>query len=52
MVNSNAKEFIIVDSEDRAGIKTEKLNTRDSRSVERKKPGRKKARRSFQFSKR
>ena len=33
-------------------LKTEKLNTRDSRSVERKKPGRKKARRSFQFSKR
>ena len=36
----------------RAVLKTEKLNTRDSRSVERKKPGRKKARRSFQFSKR
>mgnify|MGYP000382922060 CR=1 FL=1 len=33
-------------------LKTEKLNTRDSRSVERKKPGRRKARRSFQFSKR
>jgi len=36
----------------RASLKKEKLNTRDSRSVERKKYGRKKARRSFQFSKR
>ena len=33
-------------------LKTEKLTTRDSRSVERKKPGRAKARRSYQFSKR
>ena len=33
-------------------LKKEKLTTRDSRSVERKKPGRKKARKSFQFSKR
>jgi small subunit ribosomal protein S9 len=33
-------------------LKKEKLTTRDSRSVERKKPGLKKARRSFQFSKR
>ena len=33
-------------------IKSEKLTTRDSRAVERKKPGRRKARRSFQFSKR
>jgi small subunit ribosomal protein S9 len=32
-------------------LKREKLTTRDSRSVERKKFGRKKARRSFQFSK-
>ena len=31
---------------------SEKLTTRDSRAVERKKPGRRKARRSFQFSKR
>ena len=36
----------------RASLKKEKLTTRDSRSVERKKYGRKKARRSFQFSKR
>ena len=33
-------------------LRKEKLTTRDSRSVERKKPGRAKARRSFQFSKR
>ena len=33
-------------------LKKEKLTTRDSRSVERKKYGHKKARRSFQFSKR
>ena len=36
----------------RASLKKEKLTTRDSRSVERKKYGRRKARRSFQFSKR
>ena len=33
-------------------LKKEKLTTRDSRAVERKKYGRKKARRSYQFSKR
>ena len=33
-------------------MKKEKLTTRDSRAVERKKYGRRKARRSFQFSKR
>ena len=33
-------------------LKSEKLTTRDSRSVERKKYGHRKARRSFQFSKR
>ena len=33
-------------------LKKENLTTRDSRSVERKKYGRRKARRSFQFSKR
>jgi small subunit ribosomal protein S9 len=36
----------------RGTLKKEGLLTRDSRRVERKKPGRKKARRSFQFSKR
>ena len=52
MVHGISKALILFDSEFRAPLKTEKLNTRDSRSVERKKPGRKKARRSFQFSKR
>ena len=33
-------------------LKKEKLTTRDSRAVERKKPGRAKARKSYQFSKR
>ena len=33
-------------------LKKEKLTTRDSRTVERKKYGHRKARRSFQFSKR
>ena len=36
----------------KATLKKEKLTTRDSRIVERKKYGHKKARRSFQFSKR
>ena len=52
MVHGIAKALILFDAENRALLKTEKLNTRDSRSVERKKPGRRKARRSFQFSKR
>ena len=52
MVHGIAKALILFDTEHRSALKTEKLNTRDSRSVERKKPGRRKARRSFQFSKR
>ena len=52
LVHGIARALILFDSENRAALKTEKLNTRDSRSVERKKPGRRKARRSFQFSKR
>ena len=36
----------------KTGLKKEKLTTRDSRVVERKKYGHRKARRSFQFSKR
>ena len=52
MVHGIAKALILFDAENRAMLKIEKLNTRDSRSVERKKPGRRKARRSFQFSKR
>ena len=52
LVHGIARALILFDPEFRSTLKTEKLNTRDSRSVERKKPGRRKARRSFQFSKR
>ena len=41
-----------VDSENRTLLKSNGLLTRDSRVVERKKPGQKKARKKFQFSKR
>ena len=40
------------DAENRPPLKSEGFLTRDPRMVERKKPGRRKARRSFQFSKR
>ena len=52
MVHGISKALLLFDSEFKTTLKSEKLTTRDSRSVERKKPGRKKARRSFQFSKR
>ncbi len=52
LVHGIARALILFNSEFRSTLKTEKLSTRDSRSVERKKPGRRKARRSFQFSKR
>ena len=52
MVHGISKALLLFDAEFKSTLKTEKLTTRDSRSVERKKPGRKKARRSFQFSKR
>ena len=52
MVHGIAKALILFDENFKISLKTEKLTTRDSRAVERKKPGRKKARRSFQFSKR
>ncbi len=41
-----------VDAEHRPALKKEGFLTRDARMVERKKPGRKKARKKFQFSKR
>ena len=41
-----------VDEENRPALKKEGFLTRDARMVERKKPGRKKARKKFQFSKR
>ena len=52
MVHGIAKALVMIDENLKSKLKTEKLTTRDSRAVERKKPGRKKARRSFQFSKR
>ena len=52
MVHGISNALILFDPDFKATLKTEKLTTRDSRSVERKKPGRIKARRSFQFSKR
>ena len=52
MVHGISKALLLFDSELKATLRKEKLTTRDSRAVERKKPGRKKARKSFQFSKR
>jgi small subunit ribosomal protein S9 len=52
IIHGIARALIEFEPSLRAPLKKEKLNTRDSRSVERKKYGRKKARRSFQFSKR
>ena len=52
MVLGISKALLLFDSELKSTLRKEKLTTRDSRSVERKKPGRRKARRSFQFSKR
>jgi len=47
-----ARALISYDSSLKVNLKKDKLTTRDSRVVERKKYGRRKARRSFQFSKR
>lgn len=47
-----ARALIEVNPEYRPALKAAGLLKRDPRGVERKKPGRKKARRSFQFSKR
>ena len=52
MVHGISKALVQFDENFKTSLKSEKLTTRDSRAVERKKPGRKKARRSFQFSKR
>jgi len=52
IIHGIARALIEFDPDLRAALKKEKLTTRDSRSVERKKYGRRKARRSFQFSKR
>ena len=47
-----SRALIIHDSTFKKNLKKDKLTTRDSRVVERKKYGHRKARRSFQFSKR
>ena len=52
MVHGISKALLLFDAEFKSTLRKEKLTTRDSRSVERKKPGRAKARRSYQFSKR
>ena len=52
MVHGISKALLMFDNELKSTLKKEKLTTRDSRSVERKKYGHRKARRSFQFSKR
>lgn len=47
-----ARALLQVNPEYKPALKAAGLLTRDSRAVERKKPGKKKARKSFQFSKR
>ena len=52
IVHGLARAIVLFEPELKLTLKKEKLTTRDSRAVERKKYGRRKARRSFQFSKR
>jgi|TARA_B100001027_G_C16060749_1_gene238434 small subunit ribosomal protein S9 len=52
MIHGISKALLQFDSALKPVLKKEKLTTRDSRAVERKKYGHRKARRSFQFSKR
>ncbi len=52
MVHGISKALVQMNPESKSTLKKEKLTTRDSRAVERKKYGHRKARRSFQFSKR
>ena len=52
MVLGISKALLLFDPNFKSTLKKEKLTTRDSRAVERKKYGHRKARRSFQFSKR
>ena len=52
IIHGIARAIIEYEPELKQTLKKEKLTTRDSRSVERKKYGHRKARRSFQFSKR
>jgi small subunit ribosomal protein S9 len=52
IIHGLSRAIILFEPELKTTLKKEKLTTRDSRAVERKKYGRKKARRSYQFSKR
>ncbi len=52
IIHGISRALVLHDETLKTTLKKEKLTTRDSRVVERKKYGRKKARRSFQFSKR
>ena len=47
-----SKAIVQLDPEKKPSLRAKGLMTRDDRMVERKKPGRKKARKKFQFSKR
>ena len=47
-----SRALVKIDAEHKPALKAEGFMTRDSRVVERKKPGRPKARKRFQFSKR
>ncbi len=47
-----ARALVKINPEDKHALRVEGFMTRDPRSVERKKPGRPKARKRFQFSKR
>ena len=52
IIHGISRALVAFEPDLKATLKKEKLTTRDSRAVERKKYGRRKARRSFQFSKR
>ncbi len=52
IIHGLARAIVEFEPDTKTTLKKAKLTTRDSRVVERKKPGRRKARRSFQFSKR
>ena len=52
IIHGLARAIVLFEPELKPTLKKEKLTTRDSRVVERKKYGHRKARRSFQFSKR
>ena len=52
MVHGISRALVKFDENFKTTLRKEKLTTRDARAVERKKPGRAKARKSYQFSKR